>query len=94
MVGGMRQPPAKPPVNQAVIAKLPQHIKSILMGVSFLNSAVFIFFAFGWLGMEEGMSVVKIAVSAGFSAFSVVFLPIIMWLVTRTDWGQRNSGGS
>lgn len=91
MVGGMRpQPAAKK--DQAVIARLPPHVKSMLMLLALTNSIVFFLFGVGWLGFDEEMSVLKIAVSAMAAFWCVICIPIFMWFITRTDWGQR--GGS
>jgi hypothetical protein len=88
MVPGLRQPQ---PVREkaAVIARLPDHAKKLLMMLAVSNSLIFISFGMDWLGVEKGMSPTMIALSAMAAFWSVICIPIFMWFITNTDWGQR-----
>ena len=76
----------------AVIARLPVHVKSMLMLLAISNSAIFIMFGLDWLGMSGDMSQTMIAISAMAAFWCVLCIPIFMWFITRTDWGQRSGG--
>lgn len=93
MAGPMRAPmPAGKGKSDAVIAKLPQIVKSVLVLVSFANSIVWIIAVLGWIGWEDGMGEGQKAVSAVLISFCVFIIPFLMIIFTRIDWGQR--GGS
>lgn len=79
--------------SSPVIATLPRHVKSWLMMLVISNSACWLAFGFDWLGFEGEVSVLKAAISGGAILWCVVAIPIQVVFISKTDWGQKGSGG-
>ena len=88
----MQAPPRGKGKSDAVIAKLPQIVKSVLVLVSFANSIIWIVAVLGWIGWEDGMSEGLKAFSAVLISFCIFIIPFLMIIFTRIDWGQRGGG--